>query len=344
LPRDTPGKRERLDELGRREELLIRARRPADEGEEVAERLRDEALVAIRRDRHHFAVLPLRELRAVGRVDERQVRERGRLLAESLVDEDLLVGVGQVVLAADHMADRHVDVVTDDDEVVERRAVRTQEGEVFRVLVLALLGSVDAVLEHRGAVALGHQESQREGLACGGAAVGLFTRQGTRRDIALPRALLRVRLLALGLHLGHGRERAIGLARGQKLGRDLTMTLDAVALEEGTLVPVEPQPLQALEDALRVLVRRPFLVGVLDAEDVGAAVLLCIEPVEKGGAAASDVEVAGRRGGETNTDGRVTHGVPAILAAGLRSPRGPSRNKRTRASFYSSTKADPPKQ
>src|SRR6185503_2916444 len=51
------------------------------------------------------------------------------------------------------------------------------------------------------------------------------------------------------------------------------------------------------EDDLGVLVGRPRLVGVFNAQQEGRAALPGEEPVEEGGAGAADVEVArGRRG------------------------------------------------
>ena len=67
-----------------------------------------------------------------------------------------------------------------------------------------------------------------------------------------------------------------------------------VASHAGALVPVEPEPSHAVEDAVDHLGGRALDVGVLDAEDERAAVVPGEEPVEEGGAGAADVEVAGR--------------------------------------------------
>ena len=57
---------------------------------------------------------------------------------------------------------------------------------------------------------------------------------------------------------------------------------------------------QPIEDAADHVPRGPFGVGVLDAEDEGAAVAPREEPVEERGARAADVEVAGGRGCEAD--------------------------------------------
>src|SRR6185437_2642935 len=64
------------------------------------------------------------------------------------------------------------------------------------------------------------------------------------------------------------------------------------------LVPVEAQPAHVAQDDLLVLRRAPLLIGVLDAQDEGAARPARPEPVEEGGPDAPDVEVSGGRGGE----------------------------------------------
>ena len=50
--------------------------------------------------------------------------------AHRLEQEDVLGGVGEVVLAADHVADRHGGVVDGHREVVQGRAVRPKDDEV----------------------------------------------------------------------------------------------------------------------------------------------------------------------------------------------------------------------
>ena len=63
-----------------------------------------EAGVAIGGDGDDGAVDALGKLRAVGRDQQRQVREVGRLGAGGLEDQHVLEGVGEVILAADDVA------------------------------------------------------------------------------------------------------------------------------------------------------------------------------------------------------------------------------------------------
>ncbi len=66
---------------------------------------------------------------------------------------------------------------------------------------------------------------------------------------------------------------------------------------------MDAEPLEAAEDAADGLFLVPLLVGVLDAEDVDAALRAGVEVVEQRGAGAADVEVPRRGRGEADADG-----------------------------------------
>ncbi len=116
------------DELVDREDLLLGPGRPAEQREVVHQRLADEALRDVVRDRG--LALALAHLGAVRVEDQRQVRERRHRVAEGAEQQDVLGRVREMVLAADHVADLHRRVVDDDREVVERRAVAADDDEV----------------------------------------------------------------------------------------------------------------------------------------------------------------------------------------------------------------------
>src|SRR5205823_14752408 len=75
-----------------------------------------------------------------------------------------------------------------------------------------------------------------------------------------------------------------------------------VARRRRSLVPVQLQPAQGVEDRVEVVVGGARLVGVLDAEDEPPPVVARVEPVEKRGALAADVEVTGRAGREAHAN------------------------------------------
>ena len=130
---------------------LLVAVAPAEAHEIVAQRDRQIADAAIGLDAER--AVALRELGAVGAVDERDVGHARHLPAERLVDLRLARGVGEVIVAADDVGDVHVVVVDDDGEHVGRRAVGAQQHEIVEILVLPHDAALDLVLDHRLALA-----------------------------------------------------------------------------------------------------------------------------------------------------------------------------------------------
>ena len=74
--------RERVDQFLARHLLAIVLGRPAEQAQEVDERVRQKAGIAIGGDADHGPVVALRELGAVGRDQQRQMREVGGVDAE----------------------------------------------------------------------------------------------------------------------------------------------------------------------------------------------------------------------------------------------------------------------
>src|SRR6185312_9647529 len=104
----------------------------------------------------------------------------------------------------------------------------------------------------------------------------------------------------------------VGSARGLELLQVFPVEGAALALPVGAarsadlraLVPVQPQPSQAVVDDVEEGLAVARLVGVLDPQDEGAAGVPRVEPVEERGAGAADVEESGRTGGEADADRR----------------------------------------
>src|SRR6185369_13895376 len=119
----------------------------AQESKKIAKRGGEKTRVAIRRHRYDLTVLSLREFSFVRCKYQRQVCKFGRRHAKRFVDQDLLVRVSEVVLAADDMRDLHLDVIADDREVIKRMPVRSQQHEVFRVGVISLLQTVNRIFK-----------------------------------------------------------------------------------------------------------------------------------------------------------------------------------------------------
>ena len=77
--------------------------------------------------------MPLAELRAVGAVDQRDVRIDRLGPAHPADHGQLAERVVEVIVAADHVRDAHVVIVDHDREHVGRRAVRAQQDEIVEL-------------------------------------------------------------------------------------------------------------------------------------------------------------------------------------------------------------------
>ena len=96
--------RERGDELVAREELLVSSRRPAEEREEVDHRFGKIAEAVV--FHHRGGPVTLAQPFLVRAEDERHVRKARRRLAECLVEQNLLGGIRDVVVATDNIRNR----------------------------------------------------------------------------------------------------------------------------------------------------------------------------------------------------------------------------------------------
>ena len=346
---------EALDDLVERQDLFLGPGRPAEQREVVDQRLADEPLADVVADRR--LALALAHLRPIGIEDEREVGEPRDLVAQGPEQEDVLRCVGQVVLAPDDVRDIHRRVVDDDREVVERVAVGPDDDEVpAQVGDVDLDGAADEVVEGHDTRA--DPEAQRAPAAL--RLAGRPLRWGQRRAAAdIARRLLGGFLgLAVGLELLGRAEARIGEVVGEEpLGRRrvrrqaLHLPIRRVrptgrlAGHLGSLIPGQAQPVQAVEDVLLELDRAPSPVGVLEAEDEGAAGVPGVEVVEERGPGRPDMEGAGRAGRDPdavltasavtgpgtrwNSAGSASPGRTRTSAAGRRPsvarPIGPSR-------------------
>ena len=109
--------------------------------------------------------------------------------------------------------------------------------------------------------------------------------------------------------------RASASSRRARVG---LMPREVRALIHDVLVPAEAEPVEALEDRARALVGAARAVGVLDAQQELAAVVLGVEPVEERRAGAADVEVSRRRRSEAKT---MSHDVPFEMLKTTRARR-----------------------
>ena len=225
--------------------------------------------------------------------------KRGDVPVHGAIDLDLAEGVGEVVVTADDVGDVHVVVVDDDGVEVGGGAVAAEDDQVVDLGVGDSDLALDEVVDEGFAVAGGAEAD--DGLDAGG---------GFGRVAVAPGAVVAGGAAFGGGLLAHlaeffgGAVAIVGAATGEHLVGDLGVARLAGGLEDGGLVGGEVEPGKAAEDGLGVGLGAAFAVGVLDAEEVFAAVVAGEEVVEEGGAGTADVEQAGGAGGEAGADGR----------------------------------------
>ncbi len=155
------------------------------------------------------------------------------------------------------------------------------------------------VVDHGLALA---RDRQAQGVGLGGRHVRVPA--GARIAKGL---LAGLRLPALRLERLRGAAAAIGAARGEETLGVLAVDGEPLGLPVAgggrALVPGQAQPEQRLLQGLGVLLGGARAVGVLDPQDVGAAVVPREEPVEERAAGAADVEMPGGARGKANADG-----------------------------------------
>ncbi len=77
-----------------------------------------------------------------------------------------------------------------------------------------------------------------------------------------------------------------------------------LAADMRAFIPIQAQPFQSFVDGGHRFLGVALHIGVFDAQHEFSAVMPREQPVEKRGARSADVQITGRRGGETNADFR----------------------------------------
>ena len=231
--------------------------------------------------------------------DGRAVHIAGDVPAEGLIEEVVLRRGGQVLAAAHHMGDAHHVVVHDVGKVIGGQPVPLYEHLIVQRAVFDRDVAVDLVVEG-GRAFVGDALADDERLAGGGAGVGLLVRKIAAGIVAA--AEITAVLLALALLA----EAAVGVAARHEQLRILSVEGAPLCLHVGAdgaadiraLVVVEPALGQRLVDHVHRALDQTALIGILDAQDEGAARVAGDQPGVERRAQIADVHVSGGRGGE----------------------------------------------
>ena len=161
-----------------------------------------------------------------------------RRLTEGFDYQQLLGGVGQMIVATDDVGDPPVEVVDGHREVVERRSVGAGDDQVVQRAVRR--------------AHLPHNEVIDDGIPV----IGDPQPHGAVTLVIAAKAAVVTVLGLPGLDVVAGCLIAVGAPIRKQLVDRRTMALLARGLEDRPLVPVELEPAQRLEDLLDVLRRR----------------------------------------------------------------------------------------
>ena len=285
---------EQSDRGGAVEDLVVTVT-PAEPQQVVAQRLGEKAVVAEFKNGNR--AVAFRELGAVSTTDHRQVAEVRQIPAHGPKNLDLSKCVGQVVVAADDVGDRHVVVIDDHGMKVGRCAVAAQDDHVVKFSVGDANLTLDQVIDH-GIARLRRLQPDRWGDSwrCFG-----------RIPIAPAPVVARSPALSNGrfphlAELVQGRVAAVGVAGGEQRLGNFGVAGDAGGLKHRRRVGREVEPGEAIENGLGRGLRGALAIGVLDAQQELAVVVAREQEVEQGGAGAADMQQAGRARGEAGAD------------------------------------------
>ena len=275
---------EHLHDVLHRHDFAILPGRPAEQTQIIHDRFRREPLGHITRQRR--ALVALAHLRAVGVQDERDVGILRRFDAECAKQRDVLRGVAQVVFAADHVRDAHLQIVHHVDEMKHRLAVGTNQDKIgIQPLAIRQFAAHVADHEVRDDDRLArHFELHRAFVLVSEALVFQFLH-------AFPVNLRTLRLKVRPVRALAGRHAALR-----------RLVVAARRPYQWSFIPFETEPAQAVQDNFDRFLRVAGHVGVFDAENERAARMAGVEPVEQRRAGAADVQKTGRTRSKTDAN------------------------------------------
>ncbi len=289
------------DQVGHREDVPVLGDGPAQQRQVVAQPLGQEAAVPV--EVQVGRGVALGELLVALPHDQRQVPEARSAgghpdVGQRGVQRQLAGRGGQQVLPAQHVGDPHQRVVDRVDQRVQRLTAGPGQHEVRHGTGGEDHLAADQVVP--GQVRVWHPQPQHRGPSLG--QEGRLLRLG-----GLPVGTV-VTLLGVlaggdpagGHLLGRG-ERLVGVPGLDQPGQHVPVDLAAFGLpvravraaDLGPLVPVQPQPTQAVQQVPVGLLGVPRGVGVLDPEDELPTVVPGVRPVEQRRAHDADVHQAG---------------------------------------------------
>jgi hypothetical protein len=201
----------------------------------------------------------------------------------------------------------HQRVVDDDGKVVLRAAVRSDEHEIADHVAVEDDLAADQIPEP-DLLRLGHLEADDRALARVNPHLCVLTRERSARPVILGRPAGGKVLMAIAIELGRRAEAVIRVVARHQLVRVRRIQVHTLGLtvwsvrpaDIRTLVPLEAEPSEILEDAALRFPCRSLGVGILDAQDECSVLAVREQPVEQRRAGVAHVQLTGGAGSKSN--------------------------------------------
>ena len=215
--------------------------------------------------------IALRELAALSIENQRRVRKCGLGQIKGFVKQQLLGGIGDVIFSADHMGDGHGCVIHHHHQVVKRISdliSRCPSGDHHvapEVGAAPTHRSAHQILPENLSVVIDLEADDR--LPSFGLERGFLFRREVAMSVVVSRSLIGGFLgLAHRLQLLFTGVAAIGEAFVEQGLNRCSVLIHPLALDDGVLIPVDPEPLQTFKDVAGEFRFGPLFVGVFDAQ------------------------------------------------------------------------------
>ncbi len=293
-----------MNDFGSSQEFRV-SNRPAQQRQKIPKRLGKKPFVAVRSDAG--CAVTLGKPRAVRPQNQRHVRKNRRRSAQRAIQQRLLRRIGNVIGAANHVRNPHIDVVHDYAQLIHRPAARlaflgrSQQNEILNLLVGNFARTKNGVLEWS-------DRAQRNAKTDG----RIFRAEShlsfaARAPCDAPRSRLFFRVLGFLDRIAariffRGAIAIVRRAYGSQFDGRLPMHFQPLRLKVRPFVPIDAEPSQAIQDSLNQFRPIAFHVRILNAQNHRAAMAARKQPIEKSRARASHMQIARRRRGKPNAN------------------------------------------
>ena len=207
------------------------------------------------------------------------MRKNRHRLAQCLIKHHLLGGIGNVVRAANDVADPHVDIIGHHAQVIGRGAVGTQQHDIFDFIIRELHPSQHCIIEIC-ASCFRHGKADCGRLPCSSAPGRLFTWHSTTDAFIFCRTPISQRRGTLPLQLLLRAEAVVCMSGRDQPRRSLPVQIHPLRLKIRTLIPIQSQPAHAPQDALHHLARGALDIRVLNTQNECPMVMSREQPVK----------------------------------------------------------------